>query len=410
MEIGKRQGWYHDVVSKWWIGNTTIACFLWGILFWGILSPPLCAKQEHAGVQKSQPCVRPSCATKNAGARHAQHTAITACLAAIKDYLATLGCIILKPCSWNILDPDFLQLAERLQKLYFLSKTKALSVEHVQSALKQFQRMHKLAETGLLDQSTLACLNGDQKIMLDALRQAEKKWRDVGPLPEHYAMTNIPAFSLSLVVHGKEVLQSRVMVGKLDSKTPIFSGFIYSIVLNPTWFIPPKMCKMFMPYIGQDGYAFSQGRLVQKPGPKNHLGQIKFLTRRPDAIIFHSTNEPELFAHDVRAYSWGCVRVQDFKAMGAEILKCSGLAWDIGEILDKKIRKEVSLQQPFPVYVVYQTVWLDQDVLCIYPDIYGYNGSESGEKTKTSHSGLGKIRMSQPSQQKKCHKKKYQKK
>jgi hypothetical protein len=128
-----------------------------------------------------------------------------------------------------------------------------------------------------------------------------------------------------------------------------------------------------MPFVNRDGFYVEKGCLFQHPGPKNHLGQVKFLTRRSDAIILHSTHEPELFSNDVRALSLGCVRVQDFAGLAKSILTACGIKTDVAFVLRSKLTKEVILKAPFSVYVVYQTVWVRKGVICVYPDIYGRN-------------------------------------
>jgi murein L,D-transpeptidase YcbB/YkuD len=175
------------------------------------------------------------------------------------------------------------------------------------------------------------------------------------------------------MAHGKNILTSRVMVGKVDSRTPTFSGFIYSIVLNPTWIVPASLYKKFQPLVGKDGFYMKNGQLFQSAGPKNHLGQIKFLTQRSDAIILHSTHEPELFASAMRAYSFGCVRVQSFAPLAQQILSIENISMNIDTFLEHKKMKKIHLPKPFPIYVVYHTIWVDRGIIHVFPDIYGKN-------------------------------------
>lgn len=276
--------------------------------------------------------------------------------------------------------PDFTILVQTLQQLHFLPKDpqpvvheSIVDVLAVQNALKTLQGLMKLPVTGVLDEQTVDALNTENLILMEKIDHVQKEWQKMGSLPKHYILCNIPAFTLDVMEHGVSVLHSRVMVGKVESKTPEFSGFIYSIVFNPTWVLPRSQYKTYAPLVGREGYYWHQGKLLQKPGPKNHLGQVKFLTRRPDAIILHSTHEPELFADPDRAYSLGCIRVQSFQDLAEQILSRDGANGSISIILDKKIQKNVTLKHPFPIYAVYRRLWIQNGVIQYFSDVYGHD-------------------------------------
>jgi murein L,D-transpeptidase YcbB/YkuD len=302
---------------------------------------------------------------------HPQYTQLQSCL---RNIQAHNGGATEKPSAPYSLIPGslgFCTLIHVLQRLHFLPQGTSFSLASVTCALKQVQRIHGFPETGTLDAQTRKSLYGNQDKLISHIKKAIAQWRQLGCLPPHCLVTNIPSFHQEIIHHGYTHQYSRVMVGKLESKTPIFSGFIYALVFNPTWIIPRTRYKDFGPCVGKDGIYRKNGMLFQKPGPKNHLGQVKFLTKRSDAIIFHSTHEPQLFNQAVRAFSLGCVRVQDCIPMAKYILDTSGISLDIGALLKQKISKVYTLSSPFPVYVVYQTLWIKDGIFQVYQDIYG---------------------------------------
>jgi murein L,D-transpeptidase YcbB/YkuD len=144
-------------------------------------------------------------------------------------------------------DPAFLALIALLKNLYFLPKTGNFSVSQVQGALKSYQHIHGLPQSGALDAATCSLLNGNQKIWISTIQEALKNWSLLGLLPVHCVVANIPAFDLEVLDHGRCILHSRVMVGQLNSRTPTFSGHIYSLVFNPKWIVPEHVIRILCP-------------------------------------------------------------------------------------------------------------------------------------------------------------------
>lgn len=155
-------------------------------------------------------------------------------------------------------------------------------------------------------------------------------------------IVNLPSYTLYAinVETGKTEIESKVIVGKKVSKTPIFSTNIKSITFNPTWTPPISVLKRSVyPSLGKKGgYADRHGLVINKDGyllplstptitredlrgytiyqpsgVHNSLGRIRFNTDNDMAIYLHDTNERSLFNKDARALSLGCVRVQDWQ-------------------------------------------------------------------------------------------------
>ena len=105
------------------------------------------------------------------------------------------------------------------------------------------------------------------------------------------------------------------------------------------------------------------GRIRQRPGPSNALGSVKFLFPNEHSIYMHDTPSRNLFARDRRAYSHGCVRLQDPVGFAHLLLS---LQYDdpvgtFDRLREKEDERWITIKQPIPVYVTYRTAWLDND-------------------------------------------------
>ncbi|WP_374547943.1 murein L,D-transpeptidase [Rhodoblastus sp.] len=204
--------------------------------------------------------------------------------------------------------------------------------------------------------------------------------RDLG---SERVVVNIPEFTARFYRDDALVLPLRVITGKPDKPTPLFSDKIEYLIVNPSWNVPQSIIKNeLMPHLDAlraQGYEIRtvNGRLYvrQPPGERNALGQIKFIFPNDYAVYMHDTPTRQLFATTRRAYSHGCVRVdQPFKF--AETLLGPEHGWT-EERLRKMVGKSerrVSLPQPVPVHIVYFTLAVDGDGrLQRFEDIYGYS-------------------------------------
>lgn len=196
-------------------------------------------------------------------------------------------------------------------------------------------------------------------------------------------MVNVPEFTARLYRDNEKILAVRVITGKPDRPTPLFTNAVQYIVVNPSWNVPQSIIeKEMLPHLAalrEQGYEIRtvNGRLHirQPPGERNALGQIKFLFPNDYAVYMHDTPTRRLFAASRRAFSHGCVRVdQPFKL--AEDLLQPQNGWDearIRKLLGPKERW-VKLPRAVPVHIVYFTAAVDETgELKQFDDIYGYD-------------------------------------
>ena len=260
----------------------------------------------------------------------------------------------------------------------------------VAEAVKKFQRANELPVSGNLDSRTIKELNGpphDRQI--DTVISNMERWRwyprDLGAA---HVIVNLPDFSLRVMRDGAEVWSTRLVIGKPDMATPLLSETMKYITINPTWNVPPSIVRNeYLPALQQDptvlerlGLRLVYNRdgsvhIFQPPGEANALGRIRFNFPNRFLVYQHDTPDKHMFAYDVRAYSHGCMRVQD-PAKYAEILL--NIARPSENWTAERIKRmfgtgEQDIQLPAPIWVLltYQNAFVD-DVgkLQIRRDIY----------------------------------------
>ncbi|MBQ0824009.1 L,D-transpeptidase family protein [Microvirga sp. HBU67558] len=259
--------------------------------------------------------------------------------------------------------------------------------ERVASAVAAFQKEKGLPDTGVLNSQTIAALSGPSV----AQRQSDlianmERWRWLpADLGQRHIMVNVPEYRLQVVDGRTVVHQTRVIVGKEQSQTPIFSETMKYLVVNPSWTIPPSiMKKEILPALANDPYyAARKGykvirrgdRIVvqQPPGERNALGFVKFMFPNQHAVYLHDTPNRNLFSASKRAFSHGCVRVEKPFELAEEIMGRDG-KWTEERLrgLIGKGERTVQLSNPLPVHLTYFTLAIDEKgEVKRFDDIYG---------------------------------------
>lgn len=288
------------------------------------------------------------------------------------------------------------------------AKAEAYDADVVE-AVKGFQALHSIAESGVVDAPTLAALNVplDQRIEQVAINLQRWRWMP-DELGERHFFVNIPYFHLIAREAGKPVMDIRVVVGKPGNNTPIFSEDMSTVVFSPYWNIPDTIAENeTAPAVARDpNYLARQGIEIlrvsssgsevvdsrevdwnnansvkglvfrQKPGDTNALGHVKFLFPNPYNVYLHDTPADALFSRPGRAFSHGCVRVEEPETLAKYVLKGYS-EWSeeaIFAAMRSGVEKQVRLKEKIPVHIAYFTAWVDPNGgLHFQPDIYGYD-------------------------------------
>ena len=257
-------------------------------------------------------------------------------------------------------------------------------------AVKKFQRANELPVTGNLDSKTINELNGPPRDkQIDTVISNMERWRwyprDLG---KAYVLVNLPDFTLQVVHNDAQVWNTRIVIGKPEMPTPLLSETMKYITINPTWNVPPSIIyNEYMPALQRDptvlermGLKLVYNRdgsvhIYQPPGEANALGRIRFNFPNRFLVYQHDTPDKHMFAHDVRAYSHGCMRVQD-PAKYAEILfniARPNENWTPDQVKRMFGTGEQDIQLPAQIWVLltYQNAFVDgAGKLQIRRDIY----------------------------------------
>jgi murein L,D-transpeptidase YcbB/YkuD len=267
--------------------------------------------------------------------------------------------------------------------------------------LRLFQKASAIKTTGVLGPQTVAALNAntsgrDIARLLNNMERARWLPKSLGL---RHVFVNQAAFEARVMDKGEEVWKTRVIVGKAHTQTNVFHDEMETVVFNPSWGVPPSIiANEYLPklrrdpgYLDRIGYKVvnEKGKVVpsrsvawgkygskvpfgiqQPPGAKNALGDVKFLFPNTHNIYMHDTPSRELFENDVRAFSHGCVRVQDPRHFASVIL-----GWDrtqVEEHIATAKTETVKLPTKVPVHLTYFTAWPDNaGKMQYFSDIYG---------------------------------------
>jgi murein L,D-transpeptidase YcbB/YkuD len=277
--------------------------------------------------------------------------------------------------------------------------------ESLQRGVEQFQYRHNLEQDGAIGPQTLAAMNVTVDERVDQIRVNLERIRwVVRDLENVLVITNIAAFRTVFVRDGELVWSERSQVGRYYRQTPVFKGQIKYLQFNPTWTVPPGilakdilpqvqkdpsyLAKKNMDLIDRDGNTvdpasvdwsqYVAGRMppyqfVQRPGPTNALGRVKFIFPNPHFVFLHDTPSKYLFERTERSFSSGCIRVENPFELAALLLD-DPEKWNsatIQQILDSEKPQTVFLKEPITAMLLYSTVDVtDAEVVRFYRDIY----------------------------------------
>jgi L,D-transpeptidase YcbB len=308
-----------------------------------------------------------------------------------------------------------ISLKEKLIMLGDMDEKRSLSNEYdgkLKDAISQFQIRHGLDATGLLDDATLSELNVSihEKLRMININLDRMKW--FPEFGDRYILVNVPEFKMRLYDNGKKQLEMKAIVGREVNPTPVMTEDMTYIVFNPTWTVPYSITtEQFLPEIQEDvkfleknNYLLYDGWgqnanlvdpedvewdeyteenfpyvIVQEPGPNNALGQVQFMMPNNYAIYLHDTPAEYLFHRDERAFSHGCVRLEQPLTL-AEYLLQNKPGWNrdsLEHALSQDEPVNVVLQKKWPVHLLYKTAWVDEDGLLNFrDDVYGLDSAQ----------------------------------
>ncbi|QPH38614.1 L,D-transpeptidase family protein [Pedobacter endophyticus] len=271
-----------------------------------------------------------------------------------------------------------------------IGDTTEIYTNQLLNAVKGFQVRHGLTMDGIIGPNFLEALNMpiQKKIEQMLINMERMRW-----MPKYEArkrvVVNIPEFRLHVYEGNKDILSMDVVVGKAATRTVIFSDQIKHVVFSPYWNLPQSIVKNeVLPGLESNpNYLIDHNMelrgqrnglpiIRQKPGPSNALGRVKFIFPNKYSIYLHDTPSKQLFQRTTRAFSHGCIRVEDPSAFAANLLfqKKEWTSKKIKDAMSSNLELWVNLDSPVPVYITYFTSWIDSSgKLNFRKDIYGHD-------------------------------------
>jgi murein L,D-transpeptidase YcbB/YkuD len=280
----------------------------------------------------------------------------------------------------------------------------------VAAAVQAFQRANGLPPNGALTSATAAALSGGaptpaplraaavspaRRLAMIVANMEMWRWepRDMGA---ERIEINIPDYSLKLMEGDDLVHQARVIVGKPDTPTPVFSNEMKYILVNPIWRVPESIVrKELAPHLAEDpdylvrrGYQVAEvgGHMFvsQPPGEGNALGHILFMFPNEHSVYLHDTPLRSLFGAARRAFSHGCVRVEQPMRLAELVM---GAGWSSARLqsLIGATQRTVMLPHAIPIHLEYFTEFVDPTgALQEREDVYGIAARVAGTIAQTS--------------------------
>jgi murein L,D-transpeptidase YcbB/YkuD len=307
------------------------------------------------------------------------------------------------------------ELADRLRERLGLSGDLKLTPQggggdadlELFEGLRRFQARHGLDADGRMGLQTLQALNVSlpERIRQIELNMERWRWlpRDLG---SRHIRVNVPAFGLAVIEDGQAVMSMRVVAGRHYRRTPVFSGLMDHLVVNPDWNIPTRIAVQdILPKARKDPAYLSREKirvfeswsrdaaeldpgsidwnrvtaenfsykLKKDPGSHNDLGRVKFMFPNKFDVYLHDTPSRKLFERSMRGFSSGCIRIEKPLDLAEYVLRDSpGWSRDaVSAAIDTGQLRTIGLARKIPVHLIYMTAGVDSEGRVLFwQDIY----------------------------------------
>lgn len=302
--------------------------------------------------------------------------------------------------------PAVVALRNRLIAMGYLGRTSTQTFDGAMvSAVQQFQLAHGLNPDGIAGASTLQEINTEPATRLQSIIVAMERERWINrPRGERHIWVNLTDFSAQIIDNDNVTFETRTVIGATasDRVSPEFSDVMQFMVINPSWYVPRSIItKEYLPMLQSNPNAVRQliitdsnGRRIDRaavdfnefteanfpfsmrepPSQGNALGLVKFMFPNRYNIYLHDTPAKSLFGRETRAFSHGCIRLNDPFDFAYTLL--APQVSDPQAFFQSRLRtgteQRVDLEQPVPVHLVYRTAFTKADGRTQYRrDVYG---------------------------------------
>ena len=298
------------------------------------------------------------------------------------------------------------QLRNRLTAMGYLDRSSTQVYDaKLQLAVQAFQSAHGLVADGAAGADTIKEINTPAETRLASIMVAmeRERWLNM-PRGERHILVNLTDFSARIVDHDKVTFHTRAVIGKNQGgqRSPEFSDEMEYLEINPTWNVPRSITvNEYLPQMKRNPNAAGHLRLYnsrgqqvsranvnfnaysarnfpfdlkQPPSNRNALGLVKFMFPNKYNIYLHDTPSKSLFQRNTRAFSHGCIRLQqpfDFAYALLARQESDPKAY-FHKVLNTGRQTRVELKQKVPVHLIYRTAFTQANGPTQYrADVYG---------------------------------------
>ncbi|MEO6548344.1 MAG: L,D-transpeptidase family protein [Ferruginibacter sp.] len=295
---------------------------------------------------------------------------------------------------------------------YIKEDSLSLDSSQLNAAIKRVQKKKGIKQDGKLSAALIGMINLSDierfkriAITLDRYKQLPSE------MPETYILVNLPSYYMDVWNHDSVVINSKIICGKPDTRTPLLNSVISDMVTYPTWTVPNSIItKQYLPKLKMNPYYLSgiglhlvndkgetvdpktinwakykKGipyKVMQGSGDDNALGILKFNFNNPYSVYLHDTNQRYLFKNSSRALSHGCVRVQQWEELAFYIARNDSMNLKPGDLLRynsdtiinllaRKEKKRIAVKNGLPLFIAYFSCVGKDGKIKFYEDIYG---------------------------------------
>ena len=259
------------------------------------------------------------------------------------------------------------------------------------AAVRAYHETHQLAydpeSSTEVSRAFWRSLNLPATRRLSQIDLALKRWRRSRYEGEaDFVFINLPDFHAEVFADHERAMRFRVVIGKNNrvcdpetetwtypNATPELMSKLEYFILNPSWYVPQRIVEEeIKPAVEENEEWLEKNHYVlesvsgetwkvrQIPGEHNALGVVKFIFPNPHNTYMHDTAKKRYFDYTLRAYSHGCMRVQEPLSFAKYLATIDGKEdLDIDGLIASGQSKMIDLEKELPVFVEYHTVRID---------------------------------------------------